>query len=67
MTQAMAKTPKRKGKPLHVWIEGALRDAMDRSAEKSRRTLTEEVSIALEKYLETQGLWPPSGETKEEG
>lgn len=50
--------PKRKGKPLHVWLEPALRDAIDESADLHRRKITEEVSIALEKYLETLGLWP---------
>jgi hypothetical protein len=52
----------RSGRPLNVWIPEELRAALDASAAKNRRPLTTEVAIALEQYLQTQGLWPPNGE-----
>jgi hypothetical protein len=52
----------RSGKPLNVWITQELRAALDASAAKNRRPLTTEVAIALEHYLQTQGLWPPDAE-----
>lgn len=54
------KPPQRSGKPLNVWLESELRDALDALLAKSRRSLTAEVSIALEEYLTRQGLWPPA-------
>jgi hypothetical protein len=50
---------KRKGKPLNVWIESDLRKAIDEACKRNRRKLNEEVSIALEEYLEKLDLWPP--------
>ena len=61
-TKQQAPATKRAGKPLHVWIPEALRDAIDKAAEVNRRHLTSEVEIALEEYLTKQGLWPPPGE-----
>ena len=49
----------RSGKPLHIWIDEDLRAAVDRLLEQTRRSLTAEVSIALEKHLKEHGLWPP--------
>ncbi len=51
--------PVRVGKPLHVWIDAALRDAVETARRRNRRNLREEVSIALEQYLGQIGLWPP--------
>lgn len=56
-----AKKPKRRGVPLHIWIEPALKDAIDRLSDQNRRPLTTEVVIALEKHLKEAGLWPPAG------
>lgn len=50
--------PNRKGKPLSIWLDPVLRDAIDQLAEKNRRPLTTEVAIALEKHLRESGLWP---------
>jgi hypothetical protein len=50
---------KRKGKNLNIWIEGVLREAIGQLADRNRRPLTEEVSIALENHLSAAGLWPP--------
>jgi hypothetical protein len=51
--------PVRTGKPLHVWLEPALRDAIEEARRRGRRSLRGEVSIALEQYLKGLGLWPP--------
>src|SRR4051794_35774659 len=53
------KAPQRSGKPLNVWLDAALRDAIDLLLTRTRRTLTTEVSIALEEHLKKAGLWPP--------
>jgi hypothetical protein len=51
--------PNRRGKPLHVWLDPALRDLLDALAARTRRSLTTEVTIALEAHLTAAGLWPP--------
>lgn len=51
--------PNRTGKSLHVYIDPALRDAMELLVRQSRRSLTTEVEIALENHLSAAGLWPP--------
>ena len=58
--------PIRAGKPLHVWIDDELRDAFEEARKRNRRSLKDEVSIALEFYLKSQGLWPPSESEKPE-
>ena len=55
---ASPKKVHRTGAPLHVWIDPALRDALEKAIEKSRRKLNMEVSIALEEYLTKHGFWP---------
>jgi predicted transcriptional regulator len=50
--------PNRQGKPLNVWLDDDLRNALDEMVKRSRRSITAEVSIALEEYLAKQGLWP---------
>jgi hypothetical protein len=50
----------RTGLPLHVYLEPALRQALDQLAARSRRSVTAEVSIALENHLKEAGLWPPA-------
>lgn len=54
--------PTRSGTPLHVWLDEPLREAIEAARKKNRRSLRDEVSIALEKYLTEQGLWPPEGQ-----
>lgn len=56
---AKKKPQTRKGKPLGVWIDSALRDAIEAARKRNRRTLREEVSLALEEYLQRLGAWPP--------
>lgn len=52
----------RNGKPLHVWLDPALREAIDALAEDTRRSLTTEVAMALEEHLRKAGRWPlPEG------
>lgn len=55
----IAKQQRRKGRPLNVWIDEPLRDAIDKACELNRRNITEEVAIALEEYLAKMRLWPP--------
>lgn len=57
-----AKRPKptRTGVPLHVWLDPALRQAIDCLAAQTRRSLTTEVTMALESHLKAAGLWPPA-------
>lgn len=57
MSTLMAK--KRKGVPLNIWIDPALRKAIRSACEISRRKAKDEVSIALEEYLAKLRLWPP--------
>lgn len=56
---AVTKTPNRTGKSLHVYLEPALRDAIDKATKHTRHSLTTEVEIALEKHLKELGFWPP--------
>lgn len=58
-TAGARKKPRRTGRNLQAWIPAELRDAVDASANRNRRSLTTEVIIALEKYLSSEGLWPP--------
>ena len=53
--------PQRTGVPLNVWLPRGLREALDVLLVRTRRSLTTEVVIALEKHLEEAGLWPPAG------
>ncbi len=45
---------------LGIRIPADLLEQMRASARRNRRTLTAEVCIAFEAYLEKSGLWPPS-------
>jgi hypothetical protein len=49
----------RSGVSLHVYIDPTLRKAVNNLLEKTRRSLTSEVEIALEKRLTEEGMWPP--------
>ncbi len=51
--------PKRVGKTIHVWVPAQLRDQVDELLKQTRRDLTTEVQIALEKHLANHRLWPP--------
>lgn len=50
--------PKRLGKVVSVWVPDELRDALDELLLRTRRHLTAEVIIALEKHLTDEGMWP---------
>jgi hypothetical protein len=52
----------RKGASINIWVTQELRDAVDALVEQERRTLTEEVCIAIEKHLREKGFWPPPEE-----
>lgn len=49
----------RRGRPLHVWLDPRMREALDALAARTRRLITTEVVMALEKHLAEAGLWPP--------
>ncbi len=46
-------------KPINLQIDARIRDALDALTEKTRRSLTAEIEIALEEHLRKEGLWPP--------
>lgn len=52
-------TSARAGKTLFVYLDPPLRDALDALLQESRRSLTAEVSLALEAHLQKAGFWPP--------
>jgi len=55
----------RKGKPLNVWIDERIRDALDVAVARSRprSSLKYVVEVALEEWLRSQNLLPlPSEE-----
>lgn len=54
----LAPKANRVGVPLFVYIDRDLAIALARRLKASRRTKTEEVSIALEEYLSKSGEWP---------
>jgi hypothetical protein len=58
-TDSDPKKPNRSGVPLNVNIPPALRAALDKLTERTRRTITAEVEIALEFHCGKEGLWPP--------
>lgn len=49
---------KRNGKSLHVYLDGALRATLDEAVGITRRDLTAEVTVALEKHFKEMGIWP---------
>lgn len=51
--------PHRDGIALSIWLDKELGLALVRQLRKTRRTKTEEVSIALERWLTESGEWPP--------
>lgn len=52
--------PYHSGLPLYAYIPVQLREALDRQVCKTRRSITAEVQIALERYLQAEGEWPPA-------
>ncbi len=53
-----APKPSRDGIQLNIWLEVDLGLALNQRLKVTRRTKTEEVSIALEEYLAKHGNWP---------
>ena len=54
--------PNRNGRSIQVWLPHSLYDALDAQLAESRRSITAEVTIALENHLKQSGLWPPAGD-----
>lgn len=45
-----------------IWglrLPPALKEQLEKAAERNSRSPTQEVKVALEKYLSESGLWPP--------
>jgi TraY domain len=55
-----ARVSRRTGVPIMVWIPPELRDALDVLKNRTRRSLTTEVVMALETHLQSHNLWPSS-------
>lgn len=53
---------KTKTVPVYMRLPVSLKKALEKSAQKNRRTFTTEAEIALEEYLTKTGDWPPSDE-----
>ena len=53
------KTQKRTGVSLHVYLDPKVRKAIEDCSNANRRSLTEEVSIAIEEHCRKHNLWPP--------
>jgi hypothetical protein len=56
--------PKRTGLPLHVYLPPAVRKALDDylASADPRPSQTAVVALALRRYLEGVGFWPPPGD-----
>ncbi len=50
----------RKDDSLTIRIPAPLKEALERVAETDRRSLSQMVGLALEKFLESRHEWPPS-------
>jgi hypothetical protein len=57
--QPPRKPPQRTGKSLYVYLDPSLRNALDALADRTRRSVTPELAMALEEHLKEAGLWPP--------
>lgn len=62
------KKPARTGKPLSVFIDPSLREAIDNAVDAIRptTTLTAIVEQALEEYLGRLGHWPPASQADDD-
>jgi hypothetical protein len=60
MSKPKRKPPKRKGKPLYLYIDSSIRDALDAAVEEiePRSSLTAIVEIAIKEWLRGKGRWP---------
>jgi hypothetical protein len=48
-----------KNKPFQMRLHWQLRQQLDKLVERNASTLTGEITIAIRKYLQSEGLWPP--------
>jgi predicted transcriptional regulator len=51
----------RKDNSLTIRLPGPLKEALERAAEADRRSLSQMVGLALERFLEARNEWPPAG------
>lgn len=54
----------RKDGSLTIRLPVPLKEALERAAETDRRSLSQMVGLALERFLEARGEWPPAGSKK---
>lgn len=54
----------RKDGSLTIRLPVPLKEALDRAAEADRRSLSQMVGLALEKFLESRNEWPPAAAKK---
>lgn len=54
----------RKDGSLTIRLPAPLKEALERAAEADRRSLSQMVGLALEKFLEARNEWPPTGTKK---
>ena len=47
-----------KGKQLVIRVPPRHHEALRKVAEKHRRTMTEQIKIALEEHFQKEGIWP---------
>lgn len=57
---AVNKTTPRAGKPIHVWVDESLYDAIEtfRASQRLEPTLKDTVELALQEFLKGEGFWP---------
>lgn len=48
-----------KNKPFQLRLHGALRQQLEKLAERNASKLTTEISIAIRTHLQANELWPP--------
>ena len=46
--------------PLHIEVPPAVKQGLERLAERNFRKITAEAIIALQNHLAANGLWPPT-------
>jgi hypothetical protein len=61
-----SKKPKRSGRPVQIYVDEDLWDAMTRffGAQKFKPTLTDFGVLAFQELLKREGFWPPSIESE---
>lgn len=59
MASKKPKNDRHTKKQMQMRIHPAMRAQLELLAERNASTLTAEITIAIRRHLETEGLWPP--------